>query len=360
MPSKGEVFHVYNQMDEHLVIDWIEELVSLTSLLLNPFKHSFSGESRLLDQLEKKSSPSIVHYHDLNSAMRHRSYRHLRVPFGVDFENFVEPNRTKKHSATETRFLENQRWVLENARFIVVRDKHDIRRIEDWFVEQPIFGGGEFYYNYDNAQKVASKCYFQPYLLDEKRFDFQQVSRNKTLWMSAVHGVDLEYVYLSMSGENIDWLKVKDFFGDVQMGSDQLRFMIFTGTDSNKLRADLKRANLPGSKFVFITPQNIDLHCCLEMARAHIDFSGDNSKEERLLQTAQGLMGKYAIASGLEFEVNGISPHGRDQIRRLIQSEPELSNRMNIRKSIIDSNGIHSNLSSLNEVYRSVFEYAPV
>jgi hypothetical protein len=215
--------------------------------------------------------PVAIHFHSISAAIFHFDRLH-DIPFSVSLRGYWNPLIQPEHLSEKRDLILKQRKILEKSTCICIDNKDQKNLIENWFVQLNLFGGGEYYYNFDQAQRITEKCVLNPYWPNYQYWNPDEVSTNKMLWLGAVYGIGLKQNYLSVFGPGTDWERLLPYYRSILNQDSSLRLVVF---DEAPLDSMIKRASnmdIPSSYFIQISPSKKHLKVCMKMTVGSLFF----------------------------------------------------------------------------------------
>jgi glycosyltransferase involved in cell wall biosynthesis len=210
--------------------------------------------------------------------------REKGIPFIFDMRGFYADERVDGKIWNLTNpiykriydyFKVKERDFLEGADAIVSLTHEGKREIENWYVEKELYGGGEWMYNYDRAQKVQAKTTVIPCACDTEHFDFRRITENKRAWLQAVYGIDADFEYLGYVGSLGTWYmadEMLDLYKVLLEQNPKLRFLILSHDDLDAFRQRAAELVIPQSYIVHITAERKDVPALMSLMSASVFF----------------------------------------------------------------------------------------
>ena len=220
----------------------------------------------------------------LTSLIALKLKRELGLPFIFDMRGFYADERVDGkiwnlsnplYQKIFDYFKIKERDFLEEADAIVSLTHEGKKEIENWYVEKELYGGGEFWYNYDKALKIQSKITVIPCASDLVHFDYKRISDNKKRWLSAVHGIDPDMEYLGYVGSLGTWYMAKEMLLLYKVLLDEnptLRFLILSHDDLGFLRDQSEELGIPQSYLIQVAAQRKEVPALMSLMSASVFF----------------------------------------------------------------------------------------
>jgi glycosyltransferase involved in cell wall biosynthesis len=172
-------------------------------------------------------------------------------------------------------FKVKERDFLDHANAIVSLTHEGKREIENWYLVKELYGGGEFMYNYDRAQKVQEKTRVIPCACDTGHFDFRRITDNKKMWLQAVYGIDPSLEYLGYVGSLGTWYladEMLDLYNVLLQRNPTLRFLILSHDELEPLRNRASALGIPQSYIVHVAAERKDVPSLMSLMSASVFF----------------------------------------------------------------------------------------
>jgi glycosyltransferase involved in cell wall biosynthesis len=172
-------------------------------------------------------------------------------------------------------FKVKERDFLDHANAIVSLTHEGKREIENWYLVKELYGGGEFMYNYDRAQKVQEKIRVIPCACDTGHFDFRRITDNKKMWLQAVYGIDPSLEYLGYVGSLGTWYmadEMLDLYNVLLQRNPALRFLILSHDGLEPLRNRASALGIPQSYIVHVAAERKDVPSLMSLMSASVFF----------------------------------------------------------------------------------------
>ncbi|MCZ4407263.1 glycosyltransferase [Cryomorphaceae bacterium 1068] len=220
----------------------------------------------------------------LTSLVALKLKREKGIPFLFDMRGFYADERVDGKIWNLTNplykriydyFKIKERDFLEQADAIVSLTYEGKREIENWYVQNELYGGGEFMYNYDRALKVQDKITIIPCASDLDHFDFRRITDNKKLWLQAVYGIDPSLEYLGYVGSLGTWYmanEMLDLYKVLLQKKPSLRFLILSHDDLAPLRQRASSLGIPQSYIVHVAAERKDVPALMSLMSASVFF----------------------------------------------------------------------------------------
>ena len=237
------------------------------------------------EQLHKQKNFSLVHCRSyITSLVALRLKDNYRLPFIFDMRGFWADERVDGkiwnlsnplYKSIYRYFKKKERNFLEKADAIVSLTHAGKTEIENWFNNDPLFGGNENYYNYDRAAAVLKKTTVIPCATDLNHFDFSRISSNKRKWLGAVYGIDTNQEYLGYVGSLGTWYMAEEMlnlYHHLLKSRPKLRFLILSHDNLDNLREKAERLGIPRSYLVQIAAERKDVPALMSMMAASVFF----------------------------------------------------------------------------------------
>lgn len=245
-----------------------------------------------IDKLQKKAEDlhttkkfTLVHCRSyITSLVAVRLKANCKIPFIFDMRGFWADERVDGkiwnlrnpiYKTVYKYFKKKERTFLEQADAVVSLTHAGKDEIENWFNENPIFGGNENYYNYDRTAAILKKTTVIPCATDLEHFDLSRISSNKRKWLGAVYGIDPDHEYLGYVGSLGTWYMAEemlDLYYHLLQTRPKIRFLILSHDDLEGLRAKADKLNIPRSFIVQISAERKDVPALMSMMAASVFF----------------------------------------------------------------------------------------
>ncbi|NEN23414.1 glycosyltransferase family 4 protein [Cryomorpha ignava] len=237
------------------------------------------------EELHNKENFALVHCRSyITSLVGLRLKENNKLPFIFDMRGFWADERVDGkiwnlsnpvYKSIYRYFKKKERKFLEKADAVVSLTEAGKSEIENWFNNDPIFGGNENYYNYDRAAAVLKKTTIIPCATDLNHFDFTRISTNKRKWLGAVYGIDTDREYLGYVGSLGTWYMAEEMlalYHHLLQSRPKLRFLILSHDNLDKLREKADKRGIPRSFLVQIAAERKDVPALMSMMAASVFF----------------------------------------------------------------------------------------
>lgn len=237
------------------------------------------------EELHKTKNFVLIHCRSyITSLVAIRLKENFKIPFIFDMRGFWADERVDGriwdlrnpiYKIIYRYFKKKERSFLEQADAVVSLTHAGKEELENWFNENPLFGGNENYYNYDRTAAVLKKTTVIPCATDLNHFDLSRISENKRKWLGAVHGIDPDHEYLGYVGSLGTWYmadEMLNLYHHLLQSRPKLRFLILSHDDLEGLRAKADQLNIPRSYLVQISAERKDVPALMSMMAASVFF----------------------------------------------------------------------------------------
>ena len=237
------------------------------------------------EDLHKEKNFSLVHCRSyITSLVALRLKDNYKLPFIFDMRGFWADERVDGkiwnlsnplYKTIYRYFKKKERKFLEKADAVVSLTETGKSELENWFNENPLFGGNENYYNYDRAAAVLKKTTVIPCATDLNHFDFSRISSNKRKWLGAVYGIDTNQEYLGYVGSLGTWYMAEEMlnlYHHLLISRPKLRFLILSHDNLDSLREKADALGIPRSYLVQIAAERKDVPALMSMMSASVFF----------------------------------------------------------------------------------------
>lgn len=333
-------------------------------------------------QLHQEKHFDLLHCRSyLTSLVALRLKRELGLPFIFDMRGFYADERVDGkiwnlsnpiYQKIYDYFKIKERDFLEEAEAIVSLTERGRKEIENWYVEKELYGGGEFWYNYDRALKTQAKITVIPCASDVNHFDFAKISENKKRWAGAVHGIDPDLEYLGYVGSMGTWYMAEEMLDLYRVLLDEnprLRFLILSHDDLYFLRAKADKLNIPQSYLIQVSAQRKDVPVLMSLMSASVFFILPAYSKKASSPTKQGEL----MAMGIPIICNDNVGDAADIVKKtgcgiVLQNldKEEFSrvannweslirkDRASIRKAAIEYFSLEDGINKYHHIYESI------
>lgn len=237
------------------------------------------------EELHRQKSFSLVHCRSyITSLVGLKLKENYKLPFIFDMRGFWADERVDGkiwnlnnplYKSIYRYFKKKERKFLEKADAVISLTEAGKAELENWFNNDPIFGGNENYYNYDRAAAVVKKTTVIPCATDLEHFDYSRVSGNKLKWLGAVYGIDTDQEYLGYVGSLGTWYMAEEMLNlyyHLWQDRPKLRFLILSHDNLDFLRKKADKLGIPRSFLVQIEAERKDVPALMSMMAASVFF----------------------------------------------------------------------------------------
>lgn len=265
-------------------IEWIPLEYTKHPLVLSTL-YDIEKLQRKTEELHAKHNFDIIHCRSyVPSLVGLKMKKKHGVPFVFDMRGFWADERVDGriwnlknpiYKSIYLYFKKKERKFLENADAVISLTQTGKDEIENWFNENPLFGGSENYYNYDRTIAVLKKITVIPCSTDLNHFDHSRISENKRKWLSAVYGIDPELEYLGYVGSLGTWYmenEMLNLYHHLWQQNPNLRFLILSHDNIDLLRTQADALKIPRSYILQIAAERKDVPALMTLMAASIFF----------------------------------------------------------------------------------------
>lgn len=240
---------------------------------------------RNAEALHKERDFALVHcrsYITCLVALRLKKTR--KIPFIFDMRGFWADERVDGkiwdlnnpvYKQIYRYFKKRERTFLEEAEAIVSLTEAGKNELENWYNEDPLFGGKEDYYNYDHAAAILKKTTVIPCTTDLHHFDFSRISPNKRKWLGAVYGIEPDREYLGYVGSLGTWYmedEMLELYHALLGKNANLRFLIVSHDDIESVYQKARERGIPRSYLIQVAAERKDVPALISMMAASVFF----------------------------------------------------------------------------------------
>lgn len=274
---------IQNLCDEHY-IEWVPLEYTKNPPVFSTL-YDIHKLRRKAEELHQSRNFQIVHCRSyITSLIGLRFKKRFGLPFIFDMRGFWADERVDGkiwnlknpiYKSIYIYFKKKERKFLEYADAIISLTDAGKKEIENWFNENPIFGGSENYYNYDRAIAVLKKITVIPCSTDLSHFDTDRISSNKRKWLSAVYGIDPDLEYLGYVGSLGTWYMEREMlrlYYHLWKQNPSLRFLILSHDNIDNLRQYAEELKIPRSFIIQIAAERKDVPALMTMMAASVFF----------------------------------------------------------------------------------------
>ncbi len=172
-------------------------------------------------------------------------------------------------------FKTRERSFLEEAAAVVALTHASKRELRERFVTDPLFGGGELFYNYDSAMAVEAKTAVIPCAADTALFDPSPLSPARMRWLGAKYGLESDAEYLGYVGSLGTWYMGAEMvhcFAAMRRARPGLRFLILSHDDPEPWYRHAKECGVPASAFTHVSAERRDVPGLMRFMSASLFF----------------------------------------------------------------------------------------
>lgn len=237
------------------------------------------------EELHKAKNFALIHCRSyITSLVAVRLKANFKIPFIFDMRGFWADERVDGkiwnlqnpvYKTIYRYFKKKERKFLEQADAVVSLTHAGKQELENWFNENPIFGGDENYYNYDRTAAILKKTTVIPCATDLDHFDLTRISSNKRKWLGAVYGIDPNHEYLGYVGSLGTWYMAEEMlnlYHHLLQTRPKLRFLILSHDDLEDLRGKADKLGIPRSFIIQISAERKDVPALMSMMAASVFF----------------------------------------------------------------------------------------
>ena len=237
------------------------------------------------EYLHKQKNFALAHCRSyITSLVALKLKENFKLPFIFDMRGFWADERVDGKIWNLTNpiyktiyryFKKKEREFLEKADAVVSLTEAGKAELENWFNNNPIFGGNENYYNYDRTAAVLKKTTVIPCATDLDHFDLSRISVNKRRWLCAVYGIETEQEYLGYVGSLGTWYmgeQMLDLYNHLLQSRPKLRFLILSHDNLDNLREKADQLGIPRSFLIQIAAERKDVPALISMMAASVFF----------------------------------------------------------------------------------------
>lgn len=237
------------------------------------------------EELHQKKNFALLHCRSyITSLVALKIKKNHKTPFIFDMRGFWADERVDGkiwnlnnpiYRIIYRYFKKKERQFLEKADAVVSLTEAGKVELENWFNNNPIFGGNENYYNYDRTAAVLRKTTVIPCATDLDHFDLSRISINKRKWLGAVYGIEPEQEYLGYVGSLGTWYMAEemlDLYHHLLQSRPKLRFLILSHDNLDELREKADKLGIPRSYIVQIAAERKDVPALISMMAASVFF----------------------------------------------------------------------------------------
>lgn len=239
----------------------------------------------LAETLHKKKSFQLLHCRSyITSLSALKLKKRYGLPFIFDMRGFWADERVDGkiwdlkspiYKGIYRYFKIRERTFLEESAAVVSLTHAGKKELENWFTDDPLFGGNENYYNYDRVLAVQNKTTVIPCATDTELFDYQHVTLSKKKWLGAVHGIDTDLEYLGYVGSLGTWYmgnEMIELYAHLLKTRPQLRFLFLSHDNLSKLRKKAEELGIPQSYIVQVSAQRHEVPALMSLMTASVFF----------------------------------------------------------------------------------------
>jgi glycosyltransferase involved in cell wall biosynthesis len=266
--------------------------------------------STLRDLMKLESEVRRLHRQNPFDFLHCRSYltalvalklkRELGIPYLFDMRGFYADERVDGkiwnlsnpvYQTIYDYFKLKEYDLLEEAAAVISLTQEGKKEMENWYLERESFGGGEYHYNYDRACRAQDKTSIIPCASELSHFDYRKISKNKKLWLSAVHGINPDLDYLGYVGSLGTWYMTKEMlelYKVLLQSNPKLRFLIVSQDSMDDLRAQASKLGITQSYLVHVSAQRREVPTLMSLMSASVFFILPTYSKKASSPTKQG------------------------------------------------------------------------
>lgn len=239
----------------------------------------------LANHLHKQKSFKLIHCRSyITSLSALRLKKKHKTPFIFDMRGFWADERVDGkiwdlkspiYKAIYRYFKIRERTFLEESAAVVSLTHAGKKELENWFTNDPLFGGNDNYYNYDRVLAVQNKTTVIPCATDTDLFDYNHITQSKRKWLGAVHGIDTNLEYLGYVGSLGTWYmgeEMIELYAHLLKTRPQLRFLFLSHDNLSKLRKKAEDLGIPQSYIVQVAAQRNEVPALMSLMTASVFF----------------------------------------------------------------------------------------
>ncbi len=247
--------------------------------------YDIQGLQELAEKLHRKKGFVLIHCRSyLTPIVALRLKKKFAIPFIFDMRGFWADERVDGniwnvdnpiYRAIYRYFKIKERTFLEEAEAVVSLTHAGKAELENWFNENPLFGGNENYYNYDRTAAVLKKTSVIPCSTDLDHFDLHRITAKKRQWLGAVHGIDPKLEYLGYVGSLGTWYmadEMLNLYSHLLQSRPKLRFLILSHDNLDSLRERAALLNISRSYIIQIAAERKEVPALMSMMAASVFF----------------------------------------------------------------------------------------